>query len=326
MQPMSRWIRRVRRGDIDTRPRATWRGVLPWAVGFGVQLATLAVAQFVVRTSFDASTLGRGLALLLSIGLLGAASALGLFVAIRLGTRLDTRSLSDYGVRISARELTDWVAGIAIGGLTYAVPTVLFLRLGAADVTAVFISQVDDLSVVALATAVAIVSFGFQTAFEEFAFRGVMLRNFAEGVFARRRSRNWSVALSLLTSSVVFGLSHVITQGGGGAEGRSFQLVVTSTLLGVLWGGAYVLTGQLSVPFGLHFGHNLWAAVVLQPADVALGIPALGRVTYAANRYELAVGKVLVGAICLIGWLYLTRGEVTVKGTDLTELSSIPER
>jgi len=311
-------MRRVTTGDTDGRVRATWRGVAPWAVGFGVQIPALVAARFVIRNAIDVSAVGTVAALLLDIALLGIASGLGLLVAIEVGNRLDKRSLPEYGVEVSPSELLDWTAGTAIGGLTYAVPTALFVRLGEAEVTAVTGSQVGGLGVVALVTTVAVASFGLQTAFEEFAFRGAMLKNFAEGVSDRLESRNLSVGVSLLTSALIFGVSHVITQGGGGAEGRSLQLVLTSALLGILWGGAYVLTGRLSIPFGLHFGHNLWAAVVLQPTETATNLPALGQVTYAATRYELAVGKVLVGALCLVGWLYLTRGEVAVDGEALT--------
>lgn len=323
MRPVSRWIRRATSGDTDGRVRATWRGIAPWAVGFGVQLPVLVAARLVIRSVFDASGLGNGPVLVLSIAPLGIASGLGLVVAIEVGKRLDERSLSEYGVEGSATELRDLTAGTAIGGLTYAVPTVLFVRLGEAEITAVSGPQVGDLGVVALVTAVAIASFGLQVAFEEFAFRGAMLGNFAEGVAARGGSRGLSVGVSLVTSTLVFGVSHVIVQGGGGAEGRSLQLVLTSALLGILWGGAYVLTGRLSIPFGLHFGHNVWAAVMVQPAEVALSLPALGEVTYAATRYELAVGKVLVGAFCLVGWLYLTRGEVTVEREGVTGSSGV---
>lgn len=247
---------------------------------------------------------------LLDIGLFGAVSGLGLLVTIALGTRLDHRSLAAFGVGASGSELIDWVAGIVIGALTYAVPTAVFLQLGEADVTAWFSTQIADPRVLALVGVVALVAFGLQTAFEEFAFRGVMLSNFVEGMLERGSSSNWSVVVALLTSSVIFGMSHIVTQGGGGAEGRSIQIVLTSTLLGLLWGGAYVLTGRLAVPFGLHFGHNLWAAMVLQPTEVAMTIPALGHVTYSVSRYELAVGKVVVGASCVLVWLYLTRGEL----------------
>jgi hypothetical protein len=148
-----------------------------------------------------------------------------------------------------------------------------------------------------------------------------MLGNFAEGLATRHFSQSWSAVASLLLSSVIFGLSHIITQGGGGAEGRSLQLVITSTLLGVLWGGAYVFTGRFSIPFGLHFGHGLWAAVVLQPTAVALTIPSLGRVACSISRYELVIGKVIVGSVCVLIWVYGTRGELSINSERLTERS-----
>lgn len=234
MNSVRQWIHRVTHDVSDDRVRATWRGILPWAVGFGVQLLALAIAGFAIRSLFDVSGLGDGTVALLDIGLLGVASGLGLLVAIALGTRLDQRSLAAFGVRASRSELVDWVAGIVIGALTYAVPTAVFLQLGGADATAGFSTQIADPSVLALVGTVALVSFGLQTAFEEFAFRGVMLSNFAEGMLARGSSSNWSVVIALLTSSAIFGVSHIVTQGGGGAEGRSIQIVVTSTLLGLL--------------------------------------------------------------------------------------------
>lgn len=313
MNSARKLIRQVKNGETDTRVRATWRGVVPWAVGFGAQVLTMAVALLAVRRVFDLSEVGGRTAVVLQIGLLGAASALGLLTAITIGKWLDARSLSGYGVDVSGREVADWAAGTVIGGLTYAVPTLVFSKLGGAEVTAAFTTPIEDTSVVAVVIVVAIASFGLQTAFEEFAFRGVMFKNFVEGIAARGCSHSWAVLISLLASSLLFGVSHVITQGGGGAEGRSVQLVITSALLGVLWGGAYVLTGRLSIPFGLHFGHNLWAAVVLQPTEVGLELPALGQVAYSVGRYELAVSKLIVGAVCVLVWLYGTRDELTIE-------------
>ncbi|WP_311172316.1 CPBP family intramembrane glutamic endopeptidase [Halobellus ordinarius] len=310
---VQQWVRRVTHGVSPDRVRATWRGILPWAVGFGVQLPTLAIIGFAIRSQFDLSELGGGTIVILDIGLLGIASGIGLLVAITFGTWLDKRSLAAYGISVSPSELRDWVAGIVIGSLTYAVPTAVFLQLGRADVTAAYSSQIDDLMVIAIVAAVAIVSFGLQTAFEEFVFRGVMLKNFAEGLVSRGSSPTRSAIVALLASSLVFGASHIITQTGGGAEGRSIQLVVSSTLLGLLWGGTYVLTGQFAVPFGLHLGHNLWAAMVLQPTEVAVRVPALGQVAYSVSRYDLVVGQVIVGASCVLMWLYLTRDEVIIE-------------
>ncbi len=314
MPSLSRALRRVTIGDEDTRVRATWRAVAPWCLGFGVQPLALTAILLTIRSVLDLSELGDVAISLTDRALFGVASALGLLLVVLLATRLDERPISAYGLGT----FPDWVAGLGIGGLTYAVPTALLLQLGEAELTAPVPFPADAPSVIALAVAVTVMAFVFQVAFEEFAFRGVMLKNFAEGLSARGVSRDRSAVLALLFSSLVFGVSHVIVQGGGGTEGRSLQLVITSALLGLLWGGGYVLTGRLAIPFGLHLGYNLWPAVVLQPTEATLGTPALGQVAYSVSQYELTAGKVLVGGVCLMVWLYLTRGELTVKA-DISE-------
>ncbi|WP_135828897.1 CPBP family intramembrane glutamic endopeptidase [Halorussus halobius] len=312
MSSLKRTLRRVATGSEDTRVRATWRGILPWCVGFGVQLLLLPVILLGIRSAFDVSEFGAVTTSLVESTLLGVASALGLIFAVGLATRLDERSISAYGIAASREDLTDLVVGVAIGGLTYAVPTAVFLYLGEAELAPSGPLPADSLGVIVLAITLTVAGFLFQVAFEEFAFRGVMLKNFTEGLIDRGGSWSSSALFALLFSSVIFGFSHVIRQGGGGSEGRSLQLVITSALLGLLWGGGYVMTGNLSIPFGLHLGYNLWPAVVLQPSEATLLTPALGQVSYSVSRYELVVGKVLAGGICLVVWLYLSRGELTI--------------
>ena len=306
-------LARVTTGEADTRVRATWRGIVPWGLSFGIQLVLLSGLFLTIRSVLDISELSTFSASLLEFTILGVVSAIGIVFTLFLATRLDKRSVSAYGIAASREQLLDLVVGLGIGALTYAVPTAVLIRFGEAELTAPSPFPADSLSVVVLGIAVAVFAFLCQVGFEEIAFRGVMLKNFAEGLTARRGSQQSSVVLALLTSSVLFGVSHVIAQGGGGTEGRSVQLVVTSTLLGILWGGSYVLTGSLSIPFGLHLGYNLWPAVVLQPAETTLLAPALGQVSYGVSQYTLAAGKVLVGSICLMVWLYLSRGEITIR-------------
>jgi len=330
MVSISEALARVTTGEADTRVRATWRGIVPWGLSFGIQLVLLSGMFLAIRSVLDISELSTVSASLLEFTILGAVSALGIVFIIFLATRLDKRSVSAYGVVASREQVIDLVVGLGIGALTYAVPTAVLVRFGEAELTAASPFPVDSLSVIVLGVSVAVIAFTCQVAFEEIAFRGVMLKNFAEGLTARRGSQQSSVVFALLTSSVLFGVSHIIAQGGGGTEGRSVQLVVTSALLGILWGGSYVLTGTLSIPFGLHLGHNLWPVVVLQPAEATLIAPALGQVSYGVSQYTLVAGKALIGGICLMVWLYLSRGELTIREeitsrvTNSTNLTSSP--
>ena len=299
-------------GREDERVRATWRGIVPWGFGFGIQLLLLPVMVIAIRSIFDISTFSDIAISLVDPVFLGTVSAIGLIFAATLATRFDKRPISAYGIVASRKELIDWVVGLGIGALTYAIPTVVLLQLGKAKLTASVLLPADSPSVIVLALIVSVFAFLFQVAFEEFAFRGVMLKNFAEGLRSRRGSQKSSVLLALLTTSILFGVSHIISQGGGGTEGRSLQIVITSALMGLLWGGSYVLTGRLTIPFGLHLAHNLWPVVVLRPAELTSAVPALGQVSYEVSQYMLAVGKVLVGSLCLMVWLYFSRGELTI--------------
>jgi len=294
------------------RVRATWRGLVPFTVGFGVQLLALALVAAALRESIDPDALGSGGLASLDLLLLGVASAAGLGVAVALARRLDRRSLAYYRIVVSRRDLAGFAVGTVVGGLTYAVPTAVFLAAGSAALTGRFVSPVADTGVTALLAGVAAVAFLAQVSFEEFAFRSAMLRNFAEGLHARDVGVHRAVVVALVASSICFGTMHVITSGGGGVAGRSAELVVTSVLNGLLWGGAYVLTGRLSIAIGLHFGHNLWAAVVVQPSSVSMALPALAEVTYGVSQLSVTVGKVLVGAACLFTWLLLTREAIAV--------------
>ena len=313
MYSLKRVLRRVTTGEEDTRVRATWRGIVPWLVAFAIQFLLVSVVAIGIRSVVGTSGLSDVAVSLVEPALLGAGSAFGLIFAAFLAARLDERSVSAYGIVASREELTDWVVGLAIGFLTYAVPTAVFVQLGEAELTASVLFPANSPSVIALGVTMTAIAFLFQVAFEEFAFRGVMLKNFAEGLTTRRGSQRSSVVFALLTSSILFGVSHVIAQGGGGTEGRTLQIVISSTLMGLLWGGGYVLTGKLTIPFGLHLAHNLWPVFVLRPAEAASLAPALGQVSYGVSLSLLAVGKVLVGGICLVVWLHLSRGELTIK-------------
>jgi len=302
---LSRFVR-----GASGRVRAAWRGLLPFTVGFGVQLVAVSVIVAALTATLDTDALGSTAVDVLDLALLGVVSAIGLAVAVALARRLDRRSLADYGIARSRRDLADFAAGTVVGGLTYAVPTVVLLGAGGAAVSDRFVSPVGDTGATALLAGLAVVVFLAQVSFEEFAFRGAMLGNFAEGLAARGVDARRAVGLALAASSVCFGVMHVIRSGGGGVAGRSVEIVVASALNGLLWGGAYALTGRLSIATGLHFGHNLWAAIVVQPASVEMALPAVATITYDASLLSLAVGKVLVGAVCLFAWLSLTRDTV----------------
>ena len=313
---MRRFVRAISHlsyGDRDARIRAIWRGSLPAGVGFVGSTLVLPVILVMVRAMVDLSTLGRGGSAILEFGIIGTASAVGLIISVSVARTLDGRSISEYGAGTKRQDLLDWIVGIGIGGLTYAVPTAAFLVLGRATLTTKPADSIGGPPVILAVVSVATVGFLAQVGFEEFVFRGVMIKNFAEGIATRRLSKTWSVVLAMIGSSVIFGVFHVVRQGGGGVEGRSFQLVVTSTMLGILLGAGYIFSGRLSIPIGIHLGHNLWPALLLQPENLGIAAPAVGTIGYSVSDLEMTVWKVFVGLFLLFIWLLLSRGEISTR-------------
>ena len=87
--------------------------------------------------------------------------------------------------------------------------------------------------------AVAAVAFG-----EEASYRGYPIKNLAEGVAKAR----WGIVIAVVIPAVFFGLSHATNPNATWLS--TFDIVI----FGLLFGTGYVLTGQLALPIGLHFG------------------------------------------------------------------------
>ena len=87
--------------------------------------------------------------------------------------------------------------------------------------------------------AVAAVAFG-----EEASYRGYPIKNLAEGV-ARAR---WGMVIAVVIPAVYFGLAHATN------PNTTWLTVFNIVIFGLLFGTGYVLTGELALPIGLHFG------------------------------------------------------------------------
>ena len=87
--------------------------------------------------------------------------------------------------------------------------------------------------------AVAAVAFG-----EEAAYRGYPIKNLAEGVAKAR----WGMVIAVVIPAVFFGLAHATN------ENATWLSVFNIVIFGLLFGTGYVLTGELALPIGLHFG------------------------------------------------------------------------
>jgi membrane protease YdiL (CAAX protease family) len=240
----------------DTRLlRAGWR-ILTFLVLF---LALTAGAMFGVRTVLG--SLQRGSTLQFTI--LAVTATVAVFLARKY---IDKQPLLSLGLRWDKFAILDIISGIVISALVMAGTYFVMLWIGFIEFHG-FSWWVDSGSADAAAS-IAMLPIIFAVFYqlsivawwEELAFRGYFFRNLTSGVGLR-----WSIIIS----SLVFGFGHALNPGA---------TVLSSLLIAVITPQliyAYLKTGQLWLPMGLHLGWNFFQASVFGFAASGQQSPSL---------------------------------------------------
>ncbi|ELY75517.1 CPBP family intramembrane glutamic endopeptidase [Natrinema gari] len=297
-----------------SRLRATWRVLVPLVVAVTLyivgQLLLRRVGAGVFEPIADGTSAVAGTAMLLValsvvISLSGAA-------ALLVASRLDRRPLSRYGFDGSRRWIGDFAAGTFIGIAASAGAVGYQVARGYATLTtAVTGVGTDSAFVGGIVLLVILVFFLANNAFEEIVFRAILIENAADGLRSRSMAEPTAVLGAVAVSLPVFGALHLL--------GGSFAAVVTSAIGGILFAAAYVLTGQLALAIGVHFGGVAVISVHQQPvfANTELTLPSLVVAEPTGDPSLLAgiefwIVRVLIGVALISLWMYATDGEISI--------------
>jgi membrane protease YdiL (CAAX protease family) len=162
--------------------------------------------------------------------------------ALLLASRvLDRRRISDYGFHVNRTWWSDLAFGLVLGTLLLFGVLTVELAMGWVKVTGSFApspGQPFIATILVGVVAVAAVAFG-----EEASYRGYPIKNLTEGVGRAR----WGTVIAVLIAAVFFGLAHASN------ENATWLTTINIVIFGLLFGTAYVLTGELALPIGLHF-------------------------------------------------------------------------
>lgn len=142
--------------------------------------------------------------------------------------------------------------GLALGG---GLIGLVFATMAAAGWLAFEPGRPDLLPFVASALSWAALSF-----VEELTFRGYILQGLAQ---------RWMMALAVAVSSVLFGLVHLVD------PNVQALAIVNISVAGVFFAVAYLVTGSLWLPAGIHIGWNLTELHVLGFAGSGFSEPSL---------------------------------------------------
>ncbi|MEY7849657.1 CPBP family intramembrane glutamic endopeptidase [Natrarchaeobius sp. A-rgal3] len=299
-------------GDIregrSTRLRAGLRAVAPAVTTLLVLLVGLAVLAAVADAITERSPTGGMLATLVALSFL---YVLLIAIALWLATKLDRRRYASYGLDLDVAWLRAFAVGAGIGFLAAVVSVGYGAVRGFVDVdlSAGGVAGPGGPITLGLAVAILVGSFLIQNVYEEVVYRGIAIRNFVEGLTARGLSPTWAVLLATAASLFLFGLFHIPLRGD------PLEAMVTSALLGTAFALAYVLTGELALPIGVHFGGM---SIELAVGEEVVGLEVLSVVTLEQSAAaSLEFLGVRVGLLCalIVAWVYLTSGDVGIDET-----------
>ena len=192
--------------------------------------------------------------LIIGLNILSILATLAGFVgSIWLTGRLfGRRKFADFGVRFSRNWWTDFGFGALLGACLMALIFLVEYALGWVTITGTF--QMDLLLFPFWAgIALQLLHYIAVGIYEEFLFRGFHLKNLAEGfnVFKRINPQT-AIVISLLLSSIVFGLAHASNPNATWVS--SFNII----LAGIFLATGYLLTGELAIPIGIHITWNFF--------------------------------------------------------------------
>jgi CAAX amino terminal protease family. len=235
------------------------------------------------------------------------APVVGVVIAMSLLKRyVDHRDISDYGFDLSRQWWADALAGLALGIFLLAGLFVIEYQQGGVQI----IGTWTDASAVPIVPQVGILVFGWiaLSVWEEALFRGIFITDAIEGLVSRGFSDRAAVLGALLSSSVVFGFGHGISGGISTGDSVLYALLMTS-ISGALYGWAYVLSGKLAFPIGLHTGVNLTTTMLISssgatyPKIVEYSVSD-GSIGFQTSDPATLLSVYAVGILCISAYFY----------------------
>ena len=219
----------------------------------------------------------------------------------------DRRPIAEYGLSVDR----EWIRSFAVGGLigTLINAGTFLVGLGAGWITVVdFVAGAGDLPFPA-AMGLAFALTAVAASWEEYVFRGAMLKNLAEGA-AGHIPRWAAVGLALVISTVVFAFMHSSKVTGLG--GYSYYL-----LAGVIFGVVYVLTGDLALPMGFHALYNFsmtafFGLGVSQRGPELIITNVDGPMVWIGEEGLLKVIFAAIGGLLLVAYIRWRDGQLSI--------------
>ncbi len=160
---------------------------------------------------------------------------------------IDRRKFVDLGFKINRQWVIDFLQGMLIGGVVFLIVFITEYSLGWLKISVV--TKLSD-KIYLLEWVGRLIGYIAVATMEETFSRGYQLRNIAEGLDGILKERKNAVIVALFASSVIFGAAHLLN------PNSSFLSTFNLFLIGLFYGYAFVISGSLALPIGIHAAWN----------------------------------------------------------------------
>ena len=292
------------------RTPASLRGLLPAVLTAILYLAALQSFEPLfpgTRSGFS------GVQFLLYGCLIGFTYVAMILVGVYTARALEGSALGDFGLSVDGQWLGAFVIGVAISlfGISLSWWWGAFRGIRSLNLTEVGVRSSAEPHVVLAVLAVFVGYFLLGNVYEEVLYRRIMIDNFAAGLAARGLSTRAAVGLATVASLMAFGILHVVYRG-------TILVAIDATLTGTMFAFAYLFTGDLALPIGIHFG-RLITSVLSGGSYGVVEVIAIGEVTQNTLTANLEVRLVQIGTVCILVclWVYLNHGSIQLSAALL---------
>jgi membrane protease YdiL (CAAX protease family) len=157
---------------------------------------------------------------------------------------LDKRNINEYGLVFKKETLVHLVFGILIAIISVAL-MLLIGKITGILLVSEFLSMPEPMQVITFAFKMLLVAI-----LEETFFRGYLFTNLYDGFKSKRLSKKKALLISLMLSSLFFGLAHFSN------NDASILSIVLLTINGMVWCIPFIMTENLGLSIGLHMAWN----------------------------------------------------------------------
>ena len=310
----------------EHRLRSFWRLILQLAFFLILLIPTSIVAVLIgllivqAQGSMTAETFFSGLSdQSIGMPIMGVLFALATLVAMLgsiglAGYFIDRRQLASFGIRLSRDWWIDLAFGLVLGAALMALIFIVELLAGWIQITDTFVAPPGDSFFLSLLNV--LILFVCVGIYEEFLSRGYHLKNMCEGFhFLGERG---SVALSILFSSAIFGMAHLVN------PNADFVSTFNIFLAGIFLALGMVLTGNLAIPIGLHITWNFFQGNIfgfpvsgnnVGTSLIAIeqgGNPVITGGPFGPEAGVIGVLAIMLGCLFVVGWVKWRYGRISI--------------